>query len=165
VCAYRYLVQCWRGHVSFLSWGTEETTKPELTSQLLPAQRPVLNHEPLSRCNWMPQSLTFEQQPPNISASMPPTASHCGIVSMMMRPTSAMIRDDAGRGSSIPYISAFSREGAALMTLGTMMSPSDTADAWRSLRIARRRGVGMEVGGALLESVLRFLAIQACGGG
>lgn len=47
------------------------------------------------------------------------------------------------------------------MTLGTMVSPSDTADAWRSLRIARRRGVGMEVGGALLESVLRFLAIQA----
>jgi hypothetical protein len=77
------------------------------------------------------------------------------------------MRDEAGRGSSMPYISAFSREGAALMTLGTTTSPSETAEAeaWRSRRAARRRGVGMEeaVGEALQESVLRFLAIRARG--
>jgi hypothetical protein len=86
---------------------------------------------------------------------------------MMMRPARAMMRDEAGRGSSMPYISAFSREGAALMTLGTTTSPSETAEAeaWRSRRAARRRGVGMEeaVGEALLESVLRFLAIRGRG--
>jgi hypothetical protein len=87
---------------------------------------------------------------------------------MMMRPARAMKRDEAGRGSSMPYISAFSREGAALMTLGTTTSPSEAAaaDACRSLRKrARRRGVVMEVGdGAVAvlaaESVLRFLAIH-----
>lgn len=113
------------------------------------------------------EQLTFEQQPPKIRASMPPAASHCGMVSMMMRPARAMMREEAGRGSSMPYISAFSSEGAALMTLGTTRPPSETtAEAWRSRSVARRRDTGMEkvdeVGeGALLESVLRFLAIQA----
>lgn len=83
------------------------------------------------------------------------------------------MRDEAGRGSSMPYISAFSSEGAALMTLGTTRSPSATAEteAWRSRRTAtaRRRCVGMDeadvvvvvvVGEeALLDSVLRFLAM------
>jgi hypothetical protein len=101
---------------------------------------------------------------------MPPAASHCGMVSMMMRPARAMMREEAGRGSSMPYISAFSSEGAALMTLGTTRPPSETtAEAWRSRSVARRRDTGMEkvdeVGeGALLESVLRFLAIQASEG-
>jgi hypothetical protein len=51
-----------------------------------------------------------------------------------------------------------------LMTLGTMTSPSEEAEAWRSLSIARRRGMGMEVDGMLPESVLRFLAIQTVTG-
>lgn len=110
---------------------------------------------------------TFEQQPPKIRASIPAAARPCGMVSMMRRPARAMMREDVGRGSSMPYISAFSSEGAALMTLGTTASPSETADAWRSRRTAaRRRGVGMEDAddvGALWESVLRFLAIQGPG--
>jgi hypothetical protein len=89
------------------------------------------------------------------------------MVSMIRRPARAMMREDAGRGSSMPYISAFSSEGAALMTLGTTTSPSEKVEAWRSRRTAaRRRGVGMEEAddeGALLESVLRFLAIQGPG--
>lgn len=115
------------------------------------------------------RTLTFEQQPPKIRASMPPAASHCGMVSMMKRPARAMMRLEAGRGSSMPYISAFSREGAALMTLGTTRPPSETttAEAWRSRSVARRRDTGMERAdeegeeAALPESVLRFLAIQA----
>ena len=70
-----------------------------------------------------------------------------------------MIFEDAGRGSSMPYISAFSREGAAFIILGFMTSPSEEAEAWRSLSVERRRGpvMGPEV---LPESVLRLLAIQ-----
>lgn len=83
----------------------------------------------------------------------------------------------------MPYISAFSSEGAALMTLGTTRSPSGEMEgAWRSRRTAaRRRGVGMDededdaasvkeergcgvwawlVVVVVLESVLRRLAIQ-----
>lgn len=60
----------------------------------------------------------MEQQPPKISDSMAPTASHCGMVSMNMRPAKAMARLKTGRLSSMPYISAFSREGAALITRG-----------------------------------------------
>ena len=126
---------------------------------------------------------TFEQHPPKIRASIPPAASHCGIVSMMMRPARAMKRFEAGRGSSMPYISAFSSDGAALMTFGTTRPVlSEAAEAWRSRRTAaRRRGIGMDDdddGGedrvtveavvevaegadarALFESVLRLLAI------
>lgn len=77
-----------------------------------------------------------------------------------MRPAIAMIFEEAGLRSSIPYISAFSREGAALMTLGFMKSPSE-AEAWRSLRAERRRGPGVELDWVVLpESVLRFLAIR-----
>ena len=61
---------------------------------------------------------TLEQQPPKISDSMAPTASHCGMVSMNMRPATPMARLKTGRLSSMPYISAFSSEGAALMTRG-----------------------------------------------
>jgi hypothetical protein len=82
-----------------------------------------------------------------------------------MRPAKAMILEEAGRSSSMPYISAFSREGAALITLGTMTSPSDEVEAWRSLKVERRRGVGMELDVVLLESVLRFFAIQTAAGG
>jgi hypothetical protein len=42
-----------------------------------------------------------------------------------MRPTKAIILEDAGRGSSIPYISAFSRDGLASITFGIMTSPSE----------------------------------------
>lgn len=61
---------------------------------------------------------TLEQHPPNMSESITPIAIHCGIVSMNMRPARAMARLKNGRLSSIPYISAFSRDGAALMTRG-----------------------------------------------
>ena len=102
--------------------------------------------------------LTFEQQPPNIRASMPPTASHCGIVSINMRPTKAIILEEAGRGSSIPYISAFSRDGLASITFGVMTSPS-VAEAWRSLRVERLRGTVIGEAWLLFESALRFRAI------
>jgi len=104
------------------------------------------------------QSLTFEQHPPKISASMAPTVSHCGIVSMNIRPAMAIIFFEAGLGSSMPYISAFSRDGAALITLGTIISPSEAFEAWRSRsRVERLRAVGIEM---LPESVLRFPAIE-----
>jgi hypothetical protein len=61
---------------------------------------------------------TLEQQPPKISDSMAPMASHWGMVSMKTRPARAMARLKTGRLSSMPYISAFSSEGAALMTRG-----------------------------------------------
>lgn len=75
----------------------------------------------------------------------------------------ASIREEAGLGSSMPYICAFSKEGAALMTLGTTMSPSlGVGGLWRSRRVERRRVVaviGLERGWVLLESALRLLAI------
>lgn len=123
-------------------------------------QRPVIQHEPFSPIPKLERALTLEQHPPNMSPIMPPTASHWGIVSINIRPAIAMIFEDAGRGSSMPYISAFSREGAALMILGFMTLPSEEAEAWRSLSVERRRVppvIGPEV---LPESVLRFLAIQ-----
>lgn len=63
---------------------------------------------------------TFEQQPPKIRSSMAPTVSHCGMVSMKMRPSMPMIFEDIGRSSSMPWIWAFSSEGAALITRGVM---------------------------------------------
>ena len=70
---------------------------------------------------------TLEQQPPKIKESMAPMASHCGIVSINMRPARAMARLKTGRSSSIPYISAFSSEGAALITRG---DGADTTEAF-----------------------------------
>ncbi len=94
-----------------------------------------------------------------MSPSIAPIASHCGIVSINMRPARAIIREDAGLGSSIPYISAFSNEGLASMTFGIMKSPS-AAEAWRSRSVERRRVAVMGVDGVLLdESALRFRAI------
>lgn len=82
---------------------------------------------------------------------------------MKIRPAMASIREEAGLGSSMPYICAFSKEGAALMTLGTTMSPSlGVGGLWRSRRVERRRVVaviGLERGWVLLESALRLLAI------
>ena len=105
------------------------------------------------------QSLTFEQHPPNIKPSIAPTASHCGIVSINMRPAIANIFEDALRVSSMPYISAFSRDGAALMTFGIMTSPSVPVAVvdWRSRRVDLRRAVviGLDCV-VLLESALRF---------
>ena len=77
-----------------------------------------------------------------------------------MRPAKAIILEEAGLGSSIPYISAFSNEGLASMTFGIMTSPS-AAEAWRSRSVERRRGAVMEVDELLLESALRFRAIQS----
>jgi hypothetical protein len=77
-----------------------------------------------------------------------------------MRPAKAIILEEAGLGSSIPYISAFSKEGRASMTFGIMTSPSE-AEAWRSRSVERRRGAVMEVDELLLESALRFRAIQS----
>ena len=94
-----------------------------------------------------------------MSPSIAPIASHCGIVSIKMRPARAIIREDAGLRSSIPYISAFSNEGLASMTFGIMTSPS-AAEAWRSRSVERRRVAVMGVDGVLLEeSALRFRAI------
>jgi hypothetical protein len=50
------------------------------------------------------------------------------MVSMKMRPAKAMNLEPADRESSMPYISAFSREGAALIIFGFMTSPSDEAE-------------------------------------
>ena len=61
---------------------------------------------------------TLEQQPPKMRASMAPMVSHCGMVSIKMRPARAMARENTGRSSSTPYISAFSSDGAALITRG-----------------------------------------------
>lgn len=36
---------------------------------------------------------TFEQQPPKIKLSITPTAIHCGMVSMKMRPARAIMRE------------------------------------------------------------------------
>ena len=93
---------------------------------------------------------------------MPPTANHCGIVSIKMRPAMAIIFFDAGLWSSIPYISAFSRDGAALITFGIMTSPSaEECEAWRSRSVERRRVAGIELLVLAEESVLRFLAIHS----
>lgn len=60
-------------------------------------------------------------------------------------PIIAMARDEAGRWSSMPYISAFFSDDDALMTLGTTGTSSlVVAMAWRfcsSRRAARRRGI------------------------
>lgn len=106
-------------------------------------------------------ALTLEQQPPKMSPSITPTASHCGIVSMNIRPINAMILEDVGLSLSIPYICAFSSEGAALISFGRGSVPS-TVDDWRSRKVARRRGVtwpSIELEGALPLSVLGLLAI------
>lgn len=61
--------------------------------------------------------------------------------------------------SSMPYISAFSRDGAALMTFGIMTCPSvlEAEVDWRSRRVDLRRVVviGLDCV-VLLESALRF---------
>lgn len=125
----------------------------------------TLIDEPLTRAASsplpIPEQLTFEQQPPKIRASMAPAASHCGMVSIKMRPIKAIILDEAGRGSSMPYISAFSKDGRASMILGVIVSPSAVVlEACRSRRVDRRRGALMDVGCVLLESALRRLAIR-----
>lgn len=71
--------------------------------------------------------------------SIAPTASHCGMVSIKMRPASPISLEKVGRWSSMPYNSAFSREGAALMTLGVAAAPLREA-ACDSRRVWRLRG-------------------------
>lgn len=63
---------------------------------------------------------TFEQHPPKINPSIAPTASHCGMVSIKILPTSAISLEKAGRESSMP----FSSDSRASMIFGVMMSPS-----------------------------------------
>lgn len=80
---------------------------------------------------------------------------------MNIRPINAMILEDVGLSLSIPYICAFSSEGAALISFGRGSIPS-TVDDWRSRKVARRRGVtwpSIELEGALPLSVLGLLAI------
>lgn len=81
---------------------------------------------------------------------------------MNIRPIKAMILEDVGLSLSIPYICAFSSEGAALISFGRGSVPS-TVDDWRwSRKVARRRGVtwpSIELEGALPLSVLGLLAI------
>jgi hypothetical protein len=74
-----------------------------------------------------------------------------------MRPAIASIREDVLLLSSIPYISAFSRDGAALMTFGITISPS--AFDCSSRRVDRRREAVIGLVGVvvLLESALRLL--------
>lgn len=85
--------------------------------------------------------LTFEQHPPKIKLSMPPTTTNCGIVSMNILPVKAIIFELAGLSLSIPYISAFSRDGAAFMTFGTAVWPcADEDELCKSRRVLRRRG-------------------------
>lgn len=85
---------------------------------------------------------TLEQHPPKMRPSMTPTASHCGMVSMKMRPSMPMILEDMGLWSSIPWISAFSREGAALITLGVMGAEAAACcwAFWREEGCRRRVG-------------------------
>lgn len=128
--------------------------------------------------------LTFEQQPPKIKDNITPIVSHCGIVSMKIRPARAIALENMVRSSCMPYNSAFSSDGAALITLGTITSPSEvtTAEerpaaaaaaaaeaealAWRSRRVVRRRLVDCTVIGCELElhrSVWRLLGIVYSG--
>jgi hypothetical protein len=72
-----------------------------------------------------------------------------------------MILEDVGLSLSIPYIWAFSSEGAALISFGRGSLPS-TIDDWRSRKVARRLGVtwpSIELEDALLLSVLGLLAM------
>lgn len=73
----------------------------------------------------------------------------------------ARMREDVLRLSSIPYISAFSRDGAALMTFGITISPSTAVvDDCNSRRVDRRREAVIGLAGVavvLLESALRLL--------
>lgn len=66
---------------------------------------------------------------------------------MNILPISAMIREEVGLSLSIPYISAFSSDGAALITFGTAVSPWVVEDCSSRSKVALRRGVcpGMEV--------------------
>lgn len=59
---------------------------------------------------------------------------------MKMRPSMPIILDDMGRWSSIPWISAFSSDGAALMTRG-VMGAETAAYCWTFWReeVCRRR--------------------------
>jgi hypothetical protein len=58
-----------------------------------------------------------------------------------------MILEEVGLPLSIPYISAFSSDGAALITLGTAASPWTVEDCISRSSVALRRGVcpGMEL--------------------
>lgn len=106
---------------------------------------------------------TFEQQPPKISDSMAPMASHCGMVSMNTRPARAMARLKTGRLSSMPYISAFSSDGAALMTRGDgagmayVLSPRSLLLGGACLCSAGRRRVVMAKGDSVAQVLSRFL--------
>jgi len=79
-----------------------------------------------------------------------------------MRPAKAIILEDAGRGSSIPYISAFSKEGRASMILGVIISPSAAVVAWssRNVDLLLETVMGLDEGtGVLLVSAIRLRAI------
>lgn len=99
---------------------------------------------------------TLEQQPPKIRDSIAPTASHWGMVSMKMRPNMPMILEDMGRWSSMPWISAFSRDGAALMTRGVIGAEAAACcwAFWREEGCRRRVGRVVIYAGSLGVLVL-----------
>lgn len=85
------------------------------------------------------------------------------MVSMNIRPIMAIIFEDVGLSLSIPYIWAFSREGAALISFGRGSIPSAVVDC-RSRKVARRLVVpwpSIELEEALLLSVLDLLAMAS----
>jgi hypothetical protein len=92
---------------------------------------------------------------------MAPIVNHCGIVSINILPISAIILDDVGLSSSIPYISALCNEGAALITFGVAALPSVVDCKSRSVERRRGCGEGIEVDEVLLLSAFCFLAMLA----
>lgn len=79
-----------------------------------------------------------------------------------MRPAKAINLEDVGRGSSMPYISAFSNDGRASIILGVIISPSVAAVvAWSSRSVDLLLGMvmGLEGIAVLFESALRLRAM------
>lgn len=103
---------------------------------------------------------TLEQHPPKIRLSIAPTASHCGMVSIKMRPSMPMILEDQGRWSSMPWISAFSSEGAALITRGVMGAEA-AACCWA---FWREEGCRRRVGRVVIYTGFRSRTYRQAGG-
>jgi hypothetical protein len=100
--------------------------------------------------------LTFEQHPPNIKASIAPTVSHCGIVSMNILPIRAIILEEVGRSLSMPDIRA------ALMTFGGgSISLEEECNSRRVTRLRALGCVGIDIRRGLLQSTFCFFAMLA----
>lgn len=99
------------------------------------------------------EALTFEQHPPNMRASIAPTVSHCGIVSMNILPIRAIILEEVGRSFSMPDIRA-----ALMIFGGGSISLVEECGAAR-LRALGCAGIGIRRG--LLQSTFCFFAMLA----